>query len=94
MDIKEFLMQYGEMISTTCAMVTLCYVIMNSSKHDKNIEKAFYVSHFLCPLNHTNINQLTQLEGDNVNDIKSNGLVPIIAQALEVMETKAGVLRI
>ncbi len=41
MDIKEFLMQYGEMISTICAMVTLCYVIMNSSKHDKNIEKAF-----------------------------------------------------
>jgi hypothetical protein len=34
------------------------------------------------------------MEGDNVNDIKSNGLVSIIAQALEIIETKAGVLRI
>lgn len=43
MDIQDFFMQYGQMISTICAMVTLFYVIENSSKHDENIEEAFNV---------------------------------------------------
>lgn len=41
MGIKEFITQYNELISTICAMVKLCDVIKNSSKRDKNIEKAF-----------------------------------------------------
>lgn len=41
-DIQEFFVKYGEMISTICTMVTLWYVIKNSSKHDENIEKAFH----------------------------------------------------
>lgn len=41
MDILLFIGQNSEIISTVCEMVTLCYVIKNASKHDKNIEKAF-----------------------------------------------------
>ena len=41
MDSLDFFIPSGEMISAICSMVTLVYVIGNSSKHDKNVEKAF-----------------------------------------------------
>ncbi len=41
MDSVNFFIPSGDMISAICAMVTLVYVISNSSKHDKNVEKAF-----------------------------------------------------
>lgn len=41
MDSLDFFIPSGEMISAICSMVTLVYVIRNSSKHDKNVEKAF-----------------------------------------------------
>lgn len=43
MDSLDFFIPSGEMISAICSMVTLVYVIGNSSKHDKNVEKAFNI---------------------------------------------------